>query len=78
MSKIDFESTQLVGSEPGNKRQAITTSAHNRNKLASSEKGRNQSKSKISYYLSKSNFNDSTTLGDTSINQLSAIGGNFY
>ncbi len=43
-------------------------------RVPSSDKARNQSKSKISYYLSKSNFNDTTTLGDTSINHLSAIG----
>jgi hypothetical protein len=41
----------------------------------SSDKTRNQSKSKISYYLSKSNFNDTSTLGDTTINQLSVING---
>jgi hypothetical protein len=69
LSKIDLESSQEIPSL--NKR--CTGVSESKYRAPFSEKG-NQSKSKISYYLSKSNFNDTTTLGDTSINHLSGIG----
>jgi hypothetical protein len=70
LSKIDLEGSQEIPSQ--NKRwMGVSESKY---RAPFSEKGGNQSKSKISYYLSKSNFNDTTTLGDTSINHLSGIG----